>query len=84
MPARLFTSLSPLSLLDALPILEEGLVGGPALAGAVPRGGYGRELIEHALPYALKATTSYELGATALHCSINIPLPEGEATGSPA
>ncbi|ACB26202.1 sensor histidine kinase [Methylobacterium radiotolerans] len=64
--------------------VEEGLVRGPELADAVPRGGYGRELIEHALPYALKATTSYELGATALHCSINIPLPEGEATGSPA
>jgi PAS domain S-box-containing protein len=61
---------------------EEGLVRGPDLPAMVPGGGYGRELIERALPYALKATTSYELGDTALHCSINIPLPDGETTGA--
>ncbi|MGH1587397.1 sensor histidine kinase [Methylobacterium phyllosphaerae] len=64
--------------------VEEGLVRGPDLPDASPGSGYGRELIERALPYALKATTSYELGDTALHCSINIPLPDGEAAGSPA
>ena len=40
-------------------------------AGAV---GYGRELIERALPYALGARTSYELGATELRCIIDLPL----------
>lgn len=40
------------------------------------RRGYGRELIERALPYALQARTRYELGATELHCSIDLPLTE--------
>ncbi len=37
-------------------------------------GGYGRELIEKALPYALKARTRYELGAHSLRCTIDLPL----------
>ncbi|ARO29004.1 hypothetical protein NXC14_CH01009 [Rhizobium sp. NXC14] len=37
-------------------------------------GGYGRELIERALPYSLNAKTSFELGENALHCSIDMPL----------
>lgn len=37
-------------------------------------GGYGRELIEKALPYALKARTRYELGADGLRCTIDLPL----------
>lgn len=37
--------------------------------------GYGRELIERGLPYALKAKTSFELGATELRCTIDLPLP---------
>uniref|UniRef100_UPI0025916FE8 PAS domain-containing sensor histidine kinase n=1 Tax=uncultured Methylobacterium sp. TaxID=157278 RepID=UPI0025916FE8 len=41
------------------------------------RRGYGRELIEKALPYALKARTSYELTDTELRCSIDLPLTEG-------
>jgi PAS domain S-box-containing protein len=36
--------------------------------------GYGRELIEHALPYQLGAATCYELGADGVHCSIDLPL----------
>ncbi|GJE27753.1 PAS domain-containing protein [Methylobacterium organophilum] len=40
------------------------------------QGGYGRELIERALPYALQARTTYELGETALLCTIDLPLPE--------
>ena len=64
--------------------VEEGLVRERQIQQPVTRGGYGRELIERALPYALKARTRYELSDTALHCAINIPLPEGEATGSTA
>ncbi len=37
-------------------------------------GGYGRELIERALPYQLKAETTYELGAEGVHCTIAVPI----------
>ena len=40
------------------------------------RRGYGRELIEKALPYSLDARTRYELSETALHCTIDLPLTE--------
>ena len=36
--------------------------------------GYGRELIEHALVYQLKAQTHYELTADGVHCSIAVPI----------
>ncbi len=42
---------------------------------SAPRGtGQGRELIERALPYQLKARTSYTLGPEGVHCSISIPV----------
>jgi two-component system CheB/CheR fusion protein len=37
-------------------------------------GGYGRELIERALPYQLHAQTTYELGPEGVHCTITVPL----------
>ncbi|GGF80988.1 hypothetical protein GCM10011402_37010 [Paracoccus acridae] len=40
-------------------------------------GGYGRLLIERALPYSLGATTTYELGRTELRCTIDLPLARG-------
>jgi two-component system, chemotaxis family, CheB/CheR fusion protein len=43
-------------------------------------GGYGRELIERALPYALQARTTYELGDTDLRCTIDLPLGERAAS----
>jgi PAS domain S-box-containing protein len=36
--------------------------------------GYGRHLIERALPYALGARTTYTLSATGVHCTIDLPL----------
>ncbi len=36
--------------------------------------GYGRELIERALPYQLQAETSYELGPDGLHCVVLLPV----------
>jgi len=43
--------------------------------GAPPRGGgYGRELIEQALPYQLGASTSYAMGADGVHCTITVPI----------
>ena len=42
--------------------------------GDRPRGGgYGRELIERALPYQLAAKTSYALMSDGVHCSIDVP-----------
>jgi two-component sensor histidine kinase len=38
------------------------------------RRGYGRELIERALPYSLNAETRYELDEAGLQCTIAIPL----------
>ena len=38
------------------------------------RTGYGRELIERALPYALNATTSFELTNYGVRCTIDLPL----------
>ena len=44
-------------------------------AGAPARGGgYGRELIERALPYQLKAKTTYEMGLDGVRCTIAVPL----------
>jgi PAS domain S-box-containing protein len=49
--------------------LETGLTAHPTTA----QRGYGRELIEVALPYALGAQTSYELGPDRLVCVIELP-----------
>lgn len=45
----------------------------PAGEGA-PRRGYGRDLIEQALPYTLGARTSYEITPRGVRCTIDIPL----------
>jgi PAS domain S-box-containing protein len=37
-------------------------------------GGYGRQLIQEALPYTLGAKTSFELNQTSLRCTIDMPL----------
>ncbi|MCR0985415.1 PAS domain-containing protein [Roseomonas populi] len=56
----------------ALEWVEEG---GPTGDDAFPtRRGYGRELIERALPYTLNARTSYELGERGVRCTIDMPL----------
>jgi two-component sensor histidine kinase len=38
------------------------------------RAGYGRELIERALPYQLNATTNLEFTAEGVSCSVELPL----------
>lgn len=40
----------------------------------VASAGYGRELIEQALPYQLGAETSYELTGDGVHCTIEVPI----------
>lgn len=46
-------------------------------------GGYGRRLIERALPYALSATTTFELKDTGVRCTISLPLDTTEAEQAP-
>ena len=47
-------------------------------------GGYGRELIERALPYQLDARTSYELTPTGVYCTIDVPIGTAESTNGPS
>ena len=49
----------------------------PAPDSAFRRTGYGRELIERALPYQLKAKTTYVLEEDGVHCTIMMPISEG-------
>src|SRR3954466_12712094 len=42
--------------------------------GPPPRKGYGRELIERALPYQLDAVTKFEIAADGVRCSVELPL----------
>lgn len=55
--------------------IEEG-ISRPREQQRPTRRGYGRELIEQAMPYALNAKTRYELGETRLRCAIELPLDE--------
>ena len=55
--------------------IEEG-ISRPRDPQSRMRRGYGRELIERAMPYALNAKTRYELGETRLLCAIELPLGE--------
>ncbi|XYD09046.1 CheR family methyltransferase [Methylobacterium sp. NMS12] len=54
--------------------VETGIDGQHMTGGTALRNGYGRELIEKALPYALDATTRYELGEAEVRCLIELPL----------
>jgi two-component sensor histidine kinase len=42
--------------------------------GKPARVGYGRELIERALPFQLQAETSYELGPDGVSCAMTVPI----------
>jgi PAS domain S-box-containing protein len=53
--------------------IENGVAAMPPAAER-PRRGYGRTLIEEALPYTLSARTKFELGTEGLRCVISIPL----------
>lgn len=55
---------------------ESGVANIPPLSGGSQGGGYGRELIERALPYQLGARTSYGFGEDGVHCIIEVPLAE--------
>ncbi|MFO1148849.1 MAG: PAS domain S-box protein [Alsobacter sp.] len=53
---------------------ERGVRLAPSRTGNLARRGYGRELIERALPYQLKAETAYELTPDGVRCTISLPL----------
>ena len=52
--------------------IEDGIASQPG-ARRSEHGGYGRTLIEQALPYSLSAETKFELGANVLRCAISLP-----------
>jgi two-component sensor histidine kinase len=52
--------------------------------GTPARRGYGRELIERALPYQLNAKTTYELGADGVRCTIAVPISRANDERGPA
>ncbi|MEE7450207.1 methyltransferase [Methylobacterium radiotolerans] len=54
--------------------VETGIDRHHGTGNTAPKNGYGRELIENALPYALDATTRYELGEVEVRCLIELPL----------
>lgn len=53
---------------------EESGVAMPEPGTPPQGGGYGRELIERALPFQLGAETTYELSADGVRCTITLPL----------
>jgi PAS domain S-box-containing protein len=59
--------------------LESGVADMPAKAATPLGGGYGRELIERALPYQMGARTSYDFTPDGVHCMIEVDIPEYEA-----
>jgi PAS domain S-box-containing protein len=55
---------------------ESGVADMPDASAVSRGGGYGRELIERALPYQLGAQTSYRFAADGVHCTIEVDIPE--------
>jgi PAS domain S-box-containing protein len=47
---------------------------GVAMQETAQRKGYGRELIERALPYQLNASTKFEIETDGVHCTIELPV----------
>ncbi|WP_245441786.1 PAS domain S-box protein [Rhizobium leguminosarum] len=57
--------------------VETGVDNMPSADAPAQGSGYGRELIERALPYQLKAKTTYEMGAGGIRCTILAPIALG-------
>lgn len=55
---------------------ESGVADMPARDARPRGGGYGRELIERALPYQLGARTSYLFESDGVHCTIEVTVPD--------
>jgi PAS domain S-box-containing protein len=59
---------------DGRLVLDWAECGIAAQAKEARRNGYGRTLIEEALPYSISAETKFELGSDGLRCRISLPL----------
>lgn len=57
---------------------ETGVLDMPLPDEPARSGGYGRQLIERALPYQLGARTDYRFEPDGVHCLIELPLPTTE------
>lgn len=55
---------------------ESGVENLPRHDAPSKGGGFGRELIERALPYQLGAHTSYEFEPDGIHCTIDVEVPD--------
>jgi two-component system CheB/CheR fusion protein len=55
---------------------ESGVENLPRREAPSKGGGFGRELIERALPYQLGARTSYEFEPDGIHCTIDVEVPD--------
>lgn len=61
---------------------ESGVPSMPSASAPAQGSGYGRELIERALPYQLGARTSYTFAADGVCCSIELEVPDRTVTRS--
>ncbi|MBW8840656.1 MAG: PAS domain-containing protein [Sphingomonadales bacterium] len=55
---------------------ESGVENLPGRDAPSKGGGFGRELIERALPYQLGARTNYEFEPDGIHCTIDVEVPD--------
>jgi two-component sensor histidine kinase len=62
---------------------EESGVRMPPDLATTGRRGHGRELIERALPFQLKARTRYTVGADGIRCTIDLPVSSEQGGGGP-
>ena len=53
----------------------------PEIGAPVIGSGYGRALIERALPYQFRAKTIFELGADGVRCTITVPISQTVSSG---
>ncbi|TCP34725.1 sensor histidine kinase [Sphingomonas sp. BK235] len=61
---------------------ETGVALDPEAGRPAAGGGYGRELIEQALPYQLGARTRFELRDDGIYCAITLPIPHAAPGGA--
>ena len=62
---------------------ESGVPGMPGPDEPARGGGYGRQLIERALPYQLGAKTDFRFESDGVHCVIDLPLPTAKSGSDP-
>jgi len=55
---------------------RESAVRGMSHSDTPAGSGYGRELVERALPYQLGARTTYAVEADGIHCTIEVAVPD--------